>query len=281
MELFRNGELGVESLLLSETAMAFEPECFSLKSENQVLSFPAAREKEGCLDRAGRTHDFPGFEAVKFPPSRIVTKGFLECDLNACGEIFSGLFLSQVSIGSSIIGEIYPIYKYVSSKIPGVIQRNRMYQGSRVMKHSDKAQTEQKAARETSVLPIIFIIVLVLIAIRTFVIDVALVDGRSMQPSLRSGDPVLILKLAYGLRNPAGAYCIVWARPKNRDIVAARRPDSDVVVIKRVSGKLGNAQEATNVFLLGDNLYESVDSREFGLVPMNNILGKVIGIPRF
>jgi len=34
-------------------------------------------------------------------------------------------------------------------------------------------------------------------------------------------------------------------------------------------------------YLLGDNKYESIDSRDFGPVPMNNILGRVFPIPGF
>lgn len=140
---------------------------------------------------------------------------------------------------------------------------------------------KKKGIREPSVPLIILAIIFALILVRSFVIDVAVVDGRSMQPSLRHGDVVFILKLAYGLRTPSGSYCIVWARPENRDVVAAVRPNSNAVVIKRVSGERRDAEESMSFFLLGDNLYESVDSRDFGPVPMNNILGKVFNSFRF
>lgn len=97
---------------------------------------------------------------------------------------------------------------------------------------------------------------------------------------------VFILKAAYGLRNPLGGYFLLWREPENRDIVAAFNPDTRKVIIKRVWIERGMENPegpggGAAYFLLGDNKYESVDSREFGPVPMNNILGKALPFPRF
>jgi signal peptidase I len=125
---------------------------------------------------------------------------------------------------------------------------------------------------------------------RLFLVDFALVDGRSMLPGLGSGDVVLVFKAAYGLRNPAGGYLLLWGRPRHRDIVAAVRPDSGALVVKRVwiegGQSSGSAEtppaplrEDSLFLLLGDNKYESVDSRAFGPVPMSNILGRAFLLP--
>jgi len=129
-----------------------------------------------------------------------------------------------------------------------------------------------------------------LVVTRLFFFDVAIVDGRSMLPSLGSGDVVLVFKAAYGLRNPAGGYLVLWGRPRQRDIVAAARPDTGALVVKRVwieeiyagDGGDGASEPLSGdslFLLLGDNKYESVDSRAFGLVPMSNILGKAFPLP--
>lgn len=118
---------------------------------------------------------------------------------------------------------------------------------------------------------------------RFFVVDTVIVQGRSMLPSFGSGDIVFVFKAAYGLRNPLGGYFFLWGRPASRDIVAAIKPDDHKVIIKRVWIEPGFGQAASQreeYFLLGDNKYESVDSREFGPVPMNNILGRVLLYPR-
>jgi signal peptidase I len=133
-------------------------------------------------------------------------------------------------------------------------------------------------------------IIAFLVVARLFLFDVAIVDGRSMLPSLGSGDVVLVFKAAYGLRNPAGGYLLLWGRPRQRDIVAAARPDTGALVVKRVwieevyAGDGGDGaseplREDSLFLLLGDNKYESVDSRAFGLVPMSNILGKAFPLP--
>jgi signal peptidase I len=102
-----------------------------------------------------------------------------------------------------------------------------------------------------------------------------------MEPSLSQGDVVVLLKAAYGLKSPGGRYLFFWSRPRAQDIVAVRKPGDSSIVIKRVSYVLMDSTIGYSVFVLGDNLYESIDSRDFGTVPMNNILGKVFLFPRF
>ncbi|HOV93579.1 MAG TPA: signal peptidase I [Spirochaetales bacterium] len=133
---------------------------------------------------------------------------------------------------------------------------------------------------EWGIVGIVVGIILTLVITKTFVLDVAQVHGKSMLPSLAEGDIVLVFKAAYGLRNPLGGYLFLWRMPKNRDIVVAFKPGSESTIIKRVwiQEPLVLGQQ-TGVFLLGDNNSESVDSREFGPVPMSNILGSIIKLP--
>jgi len=134
---------------------------------------------------------------------------------------------------------------------------------------------------------IIITVIAFLLLARTFIADLAVVQGRSMLPGLKDADLVLVFKAAYGLKNPWGGYFLRWSEPRERQLVAAIRPDSAAVFIKRVDSVviLGNPASAGGVekafFLLGDNKYESIDSRDFGPVPMNNILGRVFPIPGF
>ena len=84
--------------------------------------------------------------------------------------------------------------------------------------------------------------------------------GESMYPILRSGDFVLVNRLAY-----------LYSAPKIGDIVAARDPRDGKIIIKRVI-KIEN----TKYHVEGDNRTASTDSRDFGLIDKNNIIGKVI-----
>ena len=86
------------------------------------------------------------------------------------------------------------------------------------------------------------------------------VIGTSMIPDLRPGDEILVDVRAYR-QDP----------PQAGDIVVAYRPDRiDVIMIKRVASV---AQDG-RLILLGDNPAYSTDSRSFGPVPSENILGK-------
>lgn len=153
----------------------------------------------------------------------------------------------------------------------------------------ERREKSGRKSRPVGVGRIILAIVVILFLCRAFLADIALVQGKSMLPGLKSGDLVLIFKAAYGLSNPRGGYLALWSAPRDRDIVAAVRPDTGKIVIKRVRIEEGagiGSSDAESVseasfFLLGDNKYESVDSREFGPVPMNNILGRVIPLPGF
>ena len=88
------------------------------------------------------------------------------------------------------------------------------------------------------------------------------VTGLSMTPLLQPGDEILIDLRAYQR-----------SHPNPNDIVVARRPDRlDLRIIKRVAYVL----EDGSCFLRGDNSQESADSRTFGWVSPENILGQVV-----
>ncbi len=87
------------------------------------------------------------------------------------------------------------------------------------------------------------------------------VTGASMVPLLEPGDEVLVDTRAYR-KTP----------PRPGDIVVARHPyRTDLLLIKRVAQVLDNGYCA----LKGDNPSESTDSRTFGSLPPERILGRV------
>ncbi|HZU74777.1 MAG TPA: nickel-type superoxide dismutase maturation protease [Acidimicrobiales bacterium] len=83
------------------------------------------------------------------------------------------------------------------------------------------------------------------------------VSGASMEPGLTDGDRLLVLA---GVRTRKG------------DVVALRDPRQHRrLLIKRVS-----AVHATGVEVAGDNPAASTDSRQFGPVPEELVLGRAI-----
>lgn len=117
---------------------------------------------------------------------------------------------------------------------------------------------------------------LLALGVKIFLADLAVVDGKSMEPFFSRGSIVLVIRCAYGLRSPGpeGAYWLRWSRPSPGDIVMAFPPLSGKRVVKRVKASpSGDSRE--EVFILGDNPPESRDSRDYGPVQVDDIVGKV------
>jgi signal peptidase I len=82
------------------------------------------------------------------------------------------------------------------------------------------------------------------------------VDGDSMQPGLSPGDRLLVLPL----------------RPRVGDVVALRDPrQPQRVIVKRVV-----AIDVDGIDVRGDNSNASTDSRTFGRVPRDALLGRAV-----
>lgn len=146
------------------------------------------------------------------------------------------------------------------------------------------------------------------IFLKLFVFDITKVSGNSMEPTIMNGDTVFINKLAYGIPKPFGdSLLCTWKEPKKNDIVIYIY--NNKTVLKRVvatefteieyfteNGYYMKVGEETipltegqyqrikynsyvpenTVFCVGDNYLESVDSRDYGFVLVDSILGKVL-----
>ncbi len=123
------------------------------------------------------------------------------------------------------------------------------------------------------------------------------VDGASMQPTLVTGEYVIVSRLSYRLGTPQRGDIIVFHFPR----------DPSEEYIKRVIGLPGDEVEVNNglvyvngqpldetylkvktnytgawrvpdgqLFVLGDNRNNSSDSHDWGTVPMDYVVGKAI-----
>jgi signal peptidase I len=123
------------------------------------------------------------------------------------------------------------------------------------------------------------------------------VDGYSMTPSLQNGEYILVNKLAYKTGEPRRGDIVVFVFPVN--------PQEDL--IKRVIGLPGERVSIHDgivtidgvqinepyiaaaplydgewvvsegqLFVLGDNRNESRDSHQWGLLPLENVVGKAV-----
>jgi signal peptidase I len=155
---------------------------------------------------------------------------------------------------------------------------------------------------------IILTALLIFLLLKLFIFDIMVVRGHSMEPTLLSGELIVISRCAYGLLIPfVNHYMINWAGPKRDDIVVLISPEKGNVIVKRCIATAGESFDINNGYLrvdehqypyehpdgiaetftctvvpdktilvLGDNPPHSVDSRMFGFVPLSRVLGSVI-----
>jgi signal peptidase I len=110
-------------------------------------------------------------------------------------------------------------------------------------------------------------------ALKFFVFDLMIAEGKSMEPSIKPGTVLVVSRLVYGFRFPwMKTYLVRWALPKPGDVVIFHAPGNGIAV-KRCQE---TAEE--HFMAIGDNGPLSFDSRSYGPVPVDHIIGKALGV---
>jgi signal peptidase I len=151
---------------------------------------------------------------------------------------------------------------------------------------------------------IVIVALAIVIPIRYFLFQPFFVKGESMQPNFQNGDYLIIDEISYRFREPERGEVIVFKYPQNESQLFIKRviglPGEKVEIndnqikITQVNGQLLDLKEISNLpssietsgninitlengqyFVLGDNRQFSYDSRRFGVVNRNEIIGKV------
>ncbi len=139
---------------------------------------------------------------------------------------------------------------------------------------------------------------LIALLIHAFLAQSTIVYGQSMEPNLRSDQRLMVEKVSYRLHGPRRGDIVVLADPTG----------GPIPLIKRVVGLPGERITVTNgrvyvdgtrldepyltqvtqgegrswvvppmqVFVMGDNRGNSKDSRYFGTVPLDTVLGHAV-----
>ena len=123
------------------------------------------------------------------------------------------------------------------------------------------------------------------------------VDGFSMVPTLQNGEYVLVNRLAYRTKLPERGDIIVFQSTQANDLDLIKRVigvPGDTVTISggmvEVNGQVLNEPYIAaapvyngewsvpegNLFVLGDNRNDLSDSHAWGLLPIENVIGKAI-----
>jgi signal peptidase I len=150
-------------------------------------------------------------------------------------------------------------------------------------------------------LKIVVIALVIVVPIRYFLFQPFLVKGQSMEPAFENGDYLIIDEISYRFSNPQRGEVVVFKYPQDTSQRYIKRIiglPGEIVEIK--DGKIfisGKPLEETNYlppnfftpdfgfmritlgeneyFVLGDNRLHSSDSRRWGTVPREDIIGRV------
>ena len=155
-----------------------------------------------------------------------------------------------------------------------------------------------RIASYSSLLTFLAVAAVLLLGVREFVAEPFRIPSASMAPTLRAGDHVVVDKLAFRIGDAHRGQIAVLHEPSSGDLVLKRIVavagdvvgiEDGVLVVNRGRPVEPYADPASidseyfgpvtvpagAVFVLGDNRSNSVDSRDFGVVPVTNLVGRV------
>ena len=152
----------------------------------------------------------------------------------------------------------------------------------------------------TELFKFILIAAAIVFPIRLFVAQPFIVSGASMDPTFRNGQYLIVDELSYRLQEPDRGDVIIFRYPKNPKEFFIKRIiglpgetvsiNGNAITITK-AGKTVSLSEpyvtnhgngsarsyqlkADEYFVMGDNRPESSDSRVWGTLPRDNIVGK-------
>lgn len=141
----------------------------------------------------------------------------------------------------------------------------------------------------------------IVIPIRAFVAQPFVVSGSSMSPTFHNGEYLIVDQLSYNLGHPHRGDVVIFRYPKDPSkffikrmiglpgetiriegsqvtIINEEYPNGFVLTEDYVEFATSNQEEITlgedEYFVMGDNRAASLDSREWGPVPEENLTGK-------
>jgi signal peptidase I len=155
----------------------------------------------------------------------------------------------------------------------------------------------------TELLKFVLVAAVIVVPLRLFVAQPFIVSGASMEPTFHNGQYLIVDELTYHFDAPQREDVIIFRYPKDPSQFFIKRiiglPGETVMIrsgqieVKKVDGSIatlsepyvinqGNGPDATfeipqgEYFVMGDNRPESSDSRTWGLLPRQDIIGRAV-----
>ncbi len=150
---------------------------------------------------------------------------------------------------------------------------------------------------------IIIIALLIVIPVRYFLFQPFVVNGQSMEPNYAHGDYLIVDEISYRFKEPVRGEVIVFRYPENPSLRHIKRiiglPGETIriggngveIISEDISMNLNETSYLLNTvfaeemeislsedefFVMGDNRSVSFDSRRWGALPRDHILGRVL-----
>jgi signal peptidase I len=151
---------------------------------------------------------------------------------------------------------------------------------------------------------IVIIALLIVVPIRYFLFQPFFVKGQSMEPNFENGDYLIIDEISYRFGNPQRGEVVVFKYPQNPSLRYIKRivglPGETIVIEVdsviifneegsqildesaylpascQTPGDVRVSLDEDEYFVLGDSRASSADSRRWGPLPEENIVGRVL-----
>lgn len=153
----------------------------------------------------------------------------------------------------------------------------------------------------TELLKFVVVAALIVIPVRLFIAQPFIVSGESMDPTFKNGQYLIVDELSYRFSEPERGDVIIFRYPRNpkeyfikriiglpgdtviiaNNTVSVTAQDGNTVTLKEpYVVNVGDGPNGTytvsedSYFVMGDNRPQSSDSRMWGMLPRDNIIGR-------
>ncbi len=209
--------------------------------------------------------------------------------------------LSQDPFGKSPMSQVYGNPDNAAKKEPMQSGPNFDHEGP----HKRKDLFKKSLLFVWEFLKIALVAAIIILPVRYFLFQPFIVKGESMIPNLQSGDYLIVDEISYRLGSPSRGDIVVLKYPldttqrfikriiglpgetveiKNGSVLVVGADGKEVKLdektylpnLKSTDGDMTVKLAADNYFVLGDNRQFSYDSRRWGVLPKEDIIGRAV-----
>lgn len=165
---------------------------------------------------------------------------------------------------------------------------------------TEKVEVKSNKFTQKDLITLILLVVFVVLPIRFFIAQPFIVSGQSMDPTFADGQYLIVDQISYDFHNPERGDVVVFKYEKDKSKYFIKRiiglPGETVrvignqVMIKKPGEEFSEMKEiyisesfeangtweiaSDELFVMGDNRNNSLDSRYFGPIKIESVIGR-------